>query len=72
VRIREAYPVEAVLQPGKVLWEPERLAAVHRDEFVDAVAVDEAAVEDGDPGVFDGKKRSVEINDHCGLRWNFR
>ena len=56
VRIREADAVEAVLQPGKVLRQAERLPAVHRDELVDAVAVDEAAVEDGDLGVFDGKK----------------
>ena len=45
MRIRDAYRVEARLQPREVLGEPERRARVHRDHFVDAVAEDETAVQ---------------------------
>jgi hypothetical protein len=53
VRIGEPDAVETVLQSREVLREPECLPPVHRDELVHAVAVDEAAVENGDLRVFD-------------------
>ena len=48
VRIGEADAVEAALQAREMLRQPERLAAVHGHQLVDAVAVDEAAVEHRD------------------------
>ena len=55
VRIGEPDAVEAVLQAREVLRQPERLAPVDGDELVDAVAVDEAAVEHGDLRVLDAE-----------------
>ena len=47
VRIGEADAVEAALQPREVMRQAERLAGVDGNQFVDAVAEDEAAVQHG-------------------------
>jgi hypothetical protein len=71
VRVRETDPVEAALQAGEMLRQAERLAAIDGDEFVDAVAEDESAVEHGNLRVLDGEKRAVQVNRHSGSRPGF-
>ena len=64
VRVGQADAVEAALQAAQVLVEPERLFRVHRHQFVDAVAEDEAAVEHRNLRVGERQELAVEINAH--------
>src|SRR5207248_3951872 len=64
VRVGKADAVEAALQSREMLRQTERPAAVHRNELVDAVAVDETAIEDGNLRVFDGQEHAIEVDDH--------
>src|SRR6185369_10445048 len=60
--------VEAARKAREVMRQAERLARVHRDELVHAVAVDEPAVEDRHLGLADGQELPVEIDDLLRFR----
>jgi len=53
MRIDQTDAVEAALEAREVLRQSERLAMIDRDDLVDTVAVDEAAVEHGHLGVLE-------------------
>ena len=64
MRVRQADAVEAALQAREVLRHPERCALIDRDQLVDAVAVDEAAVQHRNLRVGEGEKLPVEVDGH--------
>src|SRR5262249_25502495 len=63
MRVRHPDAVEASLQAREMMREAERLAAIHRNELVHAVAVDEAAVEHRDVRLRDRQGLAVEVDD---------
>src|SRR4029079_17094361 len=63
--------LEAVRKPREMLRHPERLAGVHRHHFVDAVAVDEGAVEHGDLRVAERQEFPVQVNHSVGVDHDF-
>ena len=48
----------------------ENLVAVGTDGLVDAVAVEEPVVKDGDEGVFFFHEPVVQVDPHHQVRWN--
>ncbi len=70
VRIRQAYPVQAVLQAAQVFSQAERLARIHRDDFIHTVAENEAAIQHGNRGFLDGHVLAVQIYGHGLVPWN--
>jgi len=65
VRIGEPDAVQAVLQAPQMLGEPERVARIHRNHLVNAVAENEAAIEHRNAGLLDRHEFAVQI-DHRG------
>jgi len=53
------------IEPRHVFFKAERLAAVDGNDFIDAVAENEAAVEHADLGILDGGVFAVEVAE-CG------
>ncbi|MCY1230805.1 hypothetical protein D9M72_432330 [compost metagenome] len=66
VRIGNPDALQAAVQAGQMLVPAEWLAVVVRDDFVDAIAKDEAAIEDGDAGFGEGGQGAVEVDDGVG------
>ena len=63
-KVEKSNEVEAPLQPRQMLPQPVRPTAVHRYQLVDAIAVDKAAIEHRNLGLFEWKKLAVEIDGH--------
>ncbi|MNC86359.1 hypothetical protein D3C83_20130 [compost metagenome] len=62
-RVGKADAVEAVLEAPQVLGQPECMARVDRNHFVDAVAKNEAAVQHRYPGLLQRHELAIQIND---------
>src|SRR5262249_51783944 len=62
-RIGEPYAVEAALQSPQVLTQTERVARIDGNQFVDAVAENENAVQHRNPRFFERHEFTVEVND---------
>ena len=56
-------PSRAALQPREMMRQAERLAGVHGNQFVNAVAEDEAAVEDRDFRLAQWNEFTIEKHD---------
>src|SRR5438874_9630601 len=60
--IADADRGEAALEACEMLVEPERHLGIHRDDFVDAIAEDEAAIEHGHLGLGERQILAVQQN----------
>ncbi|MNY40053.1 hypothetical protein D3C86_1747730 [compost metagenome] len=66
VRIVDADRRQAALQTRQMLRAPERLAVVEGNHFIDAVAKDKPAVEDGNAGFGQREQFPVQVDDGFG------
>jgi hypothetical protein len=69
-RIVQADLCEAAFQALEMLAQTERLSAINRRDFVNAVAKHETAIEDGDFRLFARHELAVEIDRHAQLLIN--
>ncbi len=65
-RLGDAHLGQAARQPCHVFVETEQPTAVGREDFVDAVAEDEAPVEHGNLGITDGAVFAVQVAERVG------
>jgi hypothetical protein len=66
MRVGDAQLGQAAAEPRHVLVEAEQLPAVDRNDLVDAVAEDEAAVEHRDLGLGEPHVFAVEVAERVG------
>jgi hypothetical protein len=64
MRIPHSDAIEAALQASEMLSQAIGLSLVDGDQFIYAVAIDEAAIEHGDFRVFERQKAAIEIYGH--------
>ena len=64
VRVHQSDAVEAALQASEMLSQAIRLSVVDGDQFIYAVAIDEAAIEYGNFRVLKWQKAAIEIYGH--------
>ncbi|MCY1219966.1 hypothetical protein D3C81_1298690 [compost metagenome] len=66
VRVGNPDRLQAAVQARKMLRTAERLAAVVRDDLIDAIAKDKAAVEDRNAGFGQRGQGTIEVDDGVG------
>jgi hypothetical protein len=64
MRVHQSDAVEAALQPSEMLSQAIGLPVVDGDQFIYAVAINEAAIEYGNFRVFKRQKAAIEIYGH--------
>jgi len=64
MRVHHSDAIEAALQTSEMLLQAKGLSVVDGNQFIYAVAIDEAAIEYGDFRVFKRQKAAIEIYGH--------
>src|SRR5690242_3579764 len=70
MRILQADAIQAVLQALQMIGQAKRLARINRNDFVHAIAKNEASIQYGNSRFLDGHEMTVQIN-HSLLKKTF-